>query len=156
MKAWTAKNDDSFAMCNSHEKTAAVRDSSSRERLATVLLERLKNSKNMVLIIGETTQLDDDWVPFEISRAVDRFKIPIIAAYTGIAYPIRDPSGLRPKWPNSLATRIDNGTAHVIHIPFKKPPLLDAIGQFSHNALPKGGGLGRYNDQAYVSFGITG
>jgi len=110
----------------------------------------------MVLIIGETTQLDDDWVPFEIGKAVDEFKIPIIAAYTGIGLPVRTPSAFRSKWPASLAARIDNRTAHVIHIPFKKLALLDAITYFSHKSPPVGGGLGIYSDQAYVNFGITG
>lgn len=33
LKAWTAKQDDDFSMINSHEKTASVRDSSTRETL---------------------------------------------------------------------------------------------------------------------------
>lgn len=156
MKAWTARTDDEFTMNNSHDKASAVRDSSSKATLRASLLERLKNSKNMVLIIGETTLLDDDWVPFEIEKAVDVYEIPIIVAYTGIATPIRTPSALRAFWPAALATRIDNGTAHAIHIPFKKAALLDAISQFSHNKFPAGGGLGYYNDEAYVNFCIQG
>ncbi|MGZ8906185.1 MAG: TIR domain-containing protein [Methylobacter sp.] len=156
MKAWAAKTDDEFTMNNSHDKAAAVRDSSRKETLKASLLERLKNSKNMVLIIGNTTLLDDDWVPFEIEKAVDIYKIPIIAAYTGYGTPIRKPAALKAHWPSALATRINNGTANVIHIPFKKMALLDAISQFSHNALPKGGGLGFYSDEAYRHFGIVG
>lgn len=156
MKAWTARKSDEFSMCNSHEKTAAVRDSSSRERLKTILRERLKNSKNMVLIIGETTLLDDDWVPFEIGYAVDQCAIPIIAAYTGFDFPIRNPNALEMKWPIALRVRIKNKTARVIHIPFKKLPLLDAIGQFSHNNYPVGLGLGIYDDETYRNFGISG
>ncbi|NML89177.1 hypothetical protein HHL26_08880 [Sphingobium sp. TB-6] len=156
LKAWSSKTDDDFTMCNSHEKTAAVRDTSSSERLMEVLRDRLKNSKNMILIIGTTTKLDDDWVPFEISQAVDKFKIPIIATYTNISTPIKNPSVYKARWPAALATRINNETASVIHIPYKKTVLLDAIGQFSHNKLPKGKGLGFYNDDAYRSFGIVG
>lgn len=156
MKAWTAKTDDEFTMNNSHDKASAVRDSSKVATLKASLLERLRNSKNMVLIIGETTLLDDDWVPFEIEKAVDLYEIPIIAAYTGFALPIRIPTQFRSSWPRSLATRIDNGSAHVIHIPFKKAAILAAIGQFSHNALPVGNGLGFYDDAAYRSFGIDG
>lgn len=156
LKAWSAKTSDDFTMCNSHEKTAAVRDTSSSERLMSVLRERLKNSKNMVLIIGTTTKLDDDWIPFEISEAVDKFKIPIIATYTNISVPIRDPSLYKSRWPVALATRISAGTASVIHIPFKKAALLDAIGQFNPNKLPKRNGLSIYSDAAYREFGIAG
>jgi hypothetical protein len=154
MKAWTAKTDDDFTMNNSHDKASAVRDSSKKATLEASILERLRNSKNMVLIIGETTVLDDDWVPFEISKAVDIYQIPIIATYTGMEKPIRNPRALNAFWPSALATRIINGTAHVIHIPFKKAALMSAISQFSHNALPNGGGFGIYDDQAYRDFGI--
>jgi len=122
----------------------------------SILRQRLKNSKNMVLIIGSTTKLDDDWIPFEISEAVDKFKIPIIATYTDISVPIRNPSLYKSRWPVALATRISAGTASVIHIPFKKAALLDAIGQFNHNNLPAGKGFGIYGDAAYREFGIAG
>ena len=154
MKAWSAKTEDDFTMCNSHDKTAAVRDTSSKARLAAVIHDRLKNSKNMVLIIGETTQLDDDWVPFEIENAIDKYRIPIFATYTGYTS-IRDPAALRLTWPSSLAARINNKTAHVLHIPFKKSPLLDAIQQFSHNSLPVGGALGIYNNETYTGWGLV-
>jgi hypothetical protein len=154
MKAWSAKTDDDFTMINSHEKASAVRDSSKKETLRASLLQRLRNSKNMVLIIGETTALDDDWVPFEIEKAVDTYEIPIIAAYTIYDKPIRKPLALKNYWPSALEDRINDGSANVIHIPFKKAALLDAISQFSHKNPPKGGGLGIYNDEAYKSFCI--
>ena len=85
MKAWTARTDDDFTMINSHEKTSAVRDTSKRTTLRARLLERLRNSKNMVLIVGVTTKNDTDWVPLEIAQAIDTYQIPIIAAYTDYA-----------------------------------------------------------------------
>src|SRR5260370_42134497 len=60
MKAWTAKTDDDFTMINSHDKASAVRDTSLRATLRRSLLERLRNSKNMVLIIGETTYRSEE------------------------------------------------------------------------------------------------
>ena len=156
MKAWTAKTDDDFTMINSHQKAAAVSDSSLHATLRRSLKERLCNSKNMVLVIGPTTRFDTDWVPFEIEQAVDTYSIPIIAAYTPAIYSgvIRNPSAFSEHWPAALAQRINNATAHVIHIPFKKLALADAIGQFSHNNFPPGEGLGFYSDAAYKEFGL--
>lgn len=152
MKAWTAKTDDDFTMINSHDKASAVRDSSKRATLRASLQERLRNSKNMVLIVGETTRFDADWVPFEISSAIDSYEIPIIAAYPGYEY-VLAPAELRPLWPKDLADRINNQTARVIHIPFKKEPLQAAIDQFDHNNLPKGP-LTYYIRDAYVKWGL--
>jgi hypothetical protein len=153
MKAWSAKTDDDFSMINSHEKTSAVRDTSKRETLRARLHERLKNSKNMVLIIGETTKNDTDWVPFEIIQAIDKYEIPIIAAYTGYS-PVLEPAKFRPLWPRALAERIDSKAARVIHIPFKKSPLIGAMNQFSHQNLPKGP-LGYYSREAYQDWGLV-
>ncbi len=154
LQAWTAHPDDEFTMINSHEKAAAVRDSSLKATLRASLLKRLSNSKNMILIIGKTTKSDVDWVPFEIEKAIDVYKIPIIAVYTMIERPILNGSIGSDYWPQALRSRIKNGTANVIHIPFKKQPILTAISQFSHNELPKNQGLGFYIQAAYDSWGI--
>jgi hypothetical protein len=130
MKAWTAKTDDDFTMINSHEKASAVRDASLRRTLRNSLLERLRNSKNMVLVI--------------------------IAAYTVYDKPIRNPRALSAFWPSTLEVRINNETANVIHIPFKKDALSAAISQFSHASPPNGNGLGTYDDASYKFFGIEG
>src|SRR5271168_282500 len=104
--AWNAHKHHDFAIINTHEKFSAVRDSSTKATLRAGLLERLRNSKNMLLIVGDTTRFDADWVPFEIEKAVDTYGIPIIVAYTRISYAIRNPSQLSGYWPPALATRI--------------------------------------------------
>jgi len=155
MRVWSAHPDDDFALVNSHDKSCAVRDSSLKATLRASLLERLRNSRNMVLIIGKTTRNDTDWVPFEIEKAVDTYEIPIIAAYTMIDGSINDPLIGSVYWPYALRARISNDTAHVIHVPFKKPPIMDAISKFDHNTVPKGKGLGYYSAEAYRSWGIV-
>lgn len=152
MKAWTEKENDDFSFVDSHQKTGAVRDSSLRTTLRNALLERLRNSKNFVLLVGETTRFDNDWVPFEISKAVDAYALPIIAVYPGYG-PILEPAAFRPLWPKALADRIDNDTARVIHIPFKKEPLKAAIDSFDHNNQP-GWALTYYTREAYVNWGL--
>lgn len=153
MKAWSAKTDDDFTMVNSHDKASSVRDSSKRITLRASLQDRLRNSRNMVLIIGATTRLDTDWVPFEIEQAVDVYKIPIIVAYTDYETIIA-PADLRLLWPKALADRIDNQRARVIHVPFKREPLKTAIGQLDHANLPSGP-LSYYVRDAYVKWGLV-
>ncbi len=153
MKMWDQSNSIEFNLIDSHEKTASVRDSSKKTTLAASLRKRLNNSKNMVLIITNTTKNDRDWVPFEIAHAVDSSKIPIIAAYPGFDR-VQGPRELSYLWPAALRQRIDNGSASVIHVPFLKAPIMDAIDQFSFNMYPSGGGLGIYSDQAYRNWGL--
>jgi hypothetical protein len=138
---------------DSHQKTGAIRNTSVRATVERSLLERLRNSRNMVLIIGQTTCEDTDWVPMEIRYAVDTCQLPIIAAYPGYRR-IQKPDLLSQLWPSALRNRIEDGSAHVIHVPFSREPLHDAISQFDHDHLPKGGGLGFYSDSAYRSWGL--
>lgn len=153
MMAWRARDGSAFPFYNSHEKVSSVRDTSSADTIKRSLRARLDNSKNMVLIIGDHTRFDTDFVPYEICYAVDRCAIPIIAVYPGQGI-IRQPSALRVLWPEALRARIDNGSAHVIHIPFNRKTIEGAISQFSHNTPPLGQGLGYYSDQAYREFGM--
>lgn len=153
LKMWKVREDNDFNFINSHEKTSSVRDSSKKETLRQSLVSRLNNSKNMILIIGDTTRLDTDWVPYEIEYAVDSCKMPIIAVYPGYDS-IMAPAQLSHLWPKALLDRVNNGTAHIIHVPFKQGPLTSAVSQFDLNNFPLGGGLGYYSRESYVAWGI--
>lgn len=154
LKAWHEHDEVEFRFVNSHEKVAAVRDTSTKETLRRSLRERLNNSKNMVLIVGTTTKLDTDWVPFEIEYAVDDCRIPIIVTYTGYEK-VLNPAHLANLWPSALDKRIINSTARCIHIPFKRNAIDAAIKQFDHNNLPATP-LNYYTLEAHRSFGIVG
>jgi len=130
MKAWNASNSIDFTFVNSHDKTAGVRDSSKRATLERRIKERLNNSKHLVLILTSITKNDTDWVPLQIQYAVDDCDLPIIATYPDYRV-VLHPHQLSDYWPLALESRIGNANANVIHIPFAKEPLLDAIGQFS-------------------------
>lgn len=153
LKAWHKRDSIEFKFVNSHDKVAAVRDTSSKQTIIRSLRERLDNSKNMVLIIGKTTKNDTDFVPYEIEYAVDTCKIPIIAVYTDYAS-ILNPNSHRHEWPAALAKRIDDETARVLHIPFKQTVIDTAIKQFSYTQLPKGP-LSYYTKEAQRELGVS-
>lgn len=152
IKAWHEHGAIEFRFINSHEKASAVRDTSRKETLRRSLVERLRNSRNMLLIIGNTTRFDTDWVPFEIGYAVDVCKIPIIAVYTGFTAILR-PDLLSHLWPPVLASRITNGSVRAIHIPFKRAAIDDAIQQFDYSNAPTTP-LSHYSAEAHRSLGI--
>lgn len=153
LKAWHEHDDVEFRFVNSHEKASAVRDTSKKETLRRSLQLRLNNSRNMVLIVGETTRQDTDWVPFEIEYAVDTCRIPIIAAYPGYEV-ITAPSELSYLWPSTLAARIRSAAARVIHVPFKQRLLNRAIRSF-HLSNPPPGSLTYYTIEAHRRSGIN-
>jgi hypothetical protein len=154
LKAWAEHKHIDFRFADSHEKTAAVRDTSLRATLQRRLIERMKCSKQMLLILTEETRCDTDWVPFEIKYAVDSCEIPIIAAYPGYNW-VLEPASLRPRWPQALRERIDGGTARVVHIPFRRAAIFAALSQFhiSNKEYPTNG-LGYYSQEAQADWGF--
>jgi len=102
--------------------------------------------------MDSTVKEDTPWVKFEIEWAVDHCKLPIIAAYHHYES-ILTPNKLDHHWPTALSARIKNGTAQVVHIPFKGEPLSRAVGQFDHDNLPKGG-ISTYSKSAYDRWGL--
>jgi len=152
LMAWNVRDENDFAFVDSHDKEVASRNPTKKNTLRKALVARLRNSKNMILIVGDTTWQDTDWVPFEIEYAVDTCGIPIIAAYTGYKN-ITAPDQLRHLWPASLEARIDSPTVGVIHIPFKQDPLAAAVGQYGPDNHPKGP-LTYYTRETYASWGL--
>ncbi|RJT25382.1 hypothetical protein D5I55_08190 [Chakrabartia godavariana] len=152
LKAWHQNDDIEFKFVNSHDKVAAVRDASTAQTIMRSLRERLKNSKNMILIIGKTTRMDTDFVPYEIEYGVDTCGLPIICVYTDYSS-ILNPNSHRKEWPRALAERIDAKAVHAIHIPFKQKVIDTAIGQFHLGNLPTGP-LSYYAKEAQQRMGV--
>ena len=57
LKAWAESDNIDFSFSNSHEKTSQVSDESKLSTLKARLQERLRNSKNMLLIITEHSKM---------------------------------------------------------------------------------------------------
>ncbi|MDP0492528.1 MAG: hypothetical protein Q7Q71_15890 [Verrucomicrobiota bacterium JB023] len=147
MQAWSAGKNIDFKFVNSHEKTAAVKDTSLRSTLESRIRERLAVSKNCIVILSYDTRKTGSMLSYEIEKAVDFYVIPLICVYVGYKT-INAPKELSNRWPNSLKARIDNGTADAIHVAFKKEILLTAINQFSVNNDSPGGSLVTYTNEA--------
>lgn len=152
VQGWNAAEHIDFKFVNSHEKAGAVRDTSKLSTLQESIRQRLDGSKNMVVIISEDTRKSGSLLSWEIEKAVDYYKLPLIVAYTGYNS-ILDPAALSNRWPTSLEVRISSGAAHAIHIPFKRDAMFDAIRRFTVNGEEIGGSLVTYTRAAQVGWG---
>ncbi|NOJ73562.1 TIR domain-containing protein [Paenibacillus alvei] len=154
LQSWNVSNKFDLQFSDSHKKTYQVKDTSLSRTLQARLLERMRNSKNMLLIISDQTNWDRGMLNFEIEKAVDYYEIPIIVAYTGYDF-ILNPGDLAHKWPKALYERINNSMAKCIHIPFKQKCISSAVSQFSINnkvdqlTSP----LSYYRESAYINWG---
>jgi len=147
IQAWAVSKNIEFKYVDSHDKTYAVRDASLRRTLEARINERLSNSKNVLAIISSKTRKSGSMLSYEIEKAVDQYQLPLIITYTDYDI-VAEPELLSSYWPTALSMRINNETAKAIHIPFIKPTILDAIGQFTCSNLPATS-LNRYTEGAY-------
>ena len=83
LQAWNKDRNNTLSFSDSHKKTYQVRDSSTIKTLQNRLLERMRSSKNMLIIISKDTSWDRGMLNFEIEKAVDYYEIPLIVAYVG-------------------------------------------------------------------------
>lgn len=154
IQAWDAHDDIDFRFVNSHEKTDAVRDTSKRVTLEARIQERLRASKNMLVILSPQTRKSGSMLVFEIEQAVDVYELPLIVTYVDLQV-VLQPQLLSSYWPYALNSRIRESKGSMIHIPFAKAPIMDALSRFTVNGeKPRGGCLGYYNADAQRAWGL--
>jgi len=153
LQAWSANTNIEFKITNSHEKTYAVRDSSSKATLYDRIQERLRASKNMLVVLSKDTRYIGSVLSFEIEQAIDNYGLPLIIAYPDYSS-ILNVNVLSEFWPKALADRINKAGTEAIHIAFKKECILAAINQFYVNGEHLSGGKNYYSRDAYVSWGL--
>lgn len=153
IQAWDASSKADFRFVNSHEKTDAVRDTSKRATLEGRIQERLRASKNMLVILSPQTRKSGSMLAFEVEQAVDVYDLPLICVYPGYRV-VRYADQLSSRWPTALSTRIVNGTAKAIHIAFAQDPIFDAIGQFGVNDQVPATSKNYYRPDVYRQWGL--
>lgn len=155
LQAWTRNNNIDFRLVNSHEKTYAVRDSSSKRTLYDRIQERLRASKNMLVVISKDTRRTGSVLSYEIEKAVDFYDLPLIITYPDCSVSdLSDWDKLSNMWPQALADRISGPKIKAIHILFSKAPILDAINRFTVNGTKLLGGKCYYKRESYIQWGI--
>ncbi len=153
IKAWNASKHIEFRYVNSHDKTSAVRDTSKKATLKTRIRERLRASKNMLVILSPKTRKSGSMLTYEIEQAVDTYDLPLVVAYTDLQVVLR-PALLSYYWPNALSRRISNAQGSMIHIPFAKDPIMDALPRFTVNGESIRGNKVHFSAQAHREWGL--
>jgi hypothetical protein len=136
LQAWNKANHFDITFSDSHKKTYSVQDSSLITTLKARLLERLKHSKQLVLIATEFASVNRGLLNWEIEKAVEVYGLPVIVIYPGFEK-ILNTNALRNRLPSKLIEDIDNNTVKTINIPFKQKVIEHTIKEYSVHNPPK-------------------
>lgn len=127
IKLWQKNGDIDFI--DSHAKTSQVKDDSSWETLKERLRERLRESKNIILLLGDYTK-QSKALREELCYGIKNLKLPLIIAYCGIDIVVREENL------NKLEEFIEcklpvykdlKNIVPTLHVPFRKVYLKDAL-----------------------------
>lgn len=131
LRAWKESDNIDFNFTDSHKKTYQVRDSSSEATLKSRLEDRMRLSKNMLVIISDDTNYDRGLLNWEIQTAQDKYDLPFIVAYAGEHYLPWLTDELVEKLPKVIRGDVMFGGNHYAHIPFTKDRIMRAINHYS-------------------------
>lgn len=153
IRAWDAYKKIDFKFVNSHEKTNAVRDSSKKATLQGRIQERLRASKNALVILSSDTRKSGSTLSYEIEQAIDTYKLPLIITYVDYQV-VLQPVLLSNYWPHALSSRIGNAQGNMIHIPFAKGLIMDALPRFTVNGEEPNGVYDFYTADSHRTLGL--
>lgn len=145
MTAWKQNDNMPFNFYNAHDLNKA-RDSSLEESIKAQLVERLRNSKIFVLLVGESTRYLSKFVRWEIEQALKR-ALPVIAVNLNGKRSLdreRCPSALI----EALAVHV-SFNASIVQYALENWPSTDSSCRLKGKTGPY-----YYSDNTYRSFGL--
>mgnify|MGYP003278761266 CR=1 FL=1 len=132
LQAWKAQ-DSNFPFYDSHGKTCSVRDDSDWETtLKPRLHERLKNSKNIILILSSLTA-NSRALREELDYGINTLNLPVIVIYREFTKKedIADGNNIKQQikklWDLISIFRDSKNKVSILHIPYDKSLITSAL-----------------------------
>jgi hypothetical protein len=96
------------------------------------LISIMQRADNLLVMASPVMDVESPILNWQISRAVNRFRLPVIVAYVGLDR-VDDSTLVRFRaWqPNKIRKYISRDSARMCHIPLTKDKLERALGAFS-------------------------
>lgn len=145
MQAWKNKNNVSFNFYDAHDLNN-IMNWANEETIKLKLQERLRNTKNFILLVGENTKYLYKFVRWEIEQAIKR-QIPIIVVNL---------NGKKSRDANLCPSILDNELA--VHISFNQKIIEYAINHWDesdkHYRNENKNGAYYYNESVYKELNL--
>ena len=93
---------------------------------------RMEKADNLMLVVTKETDADNVWLNWQISRAVNRYHLPVIVAFKGESVVTDDT--LKEYWdhiPQKIKKYIGRNSARMCYIPLTETKVEKALGYFS-------------------------
>lgn len=158
LKGWNKMKNRDFKIVNSHEKIRQIRGWSSEPTIVKTLKARMKASKRFMLLVGDKTRFDDDYIPFEIEYAVKECGLPVIICFVNERKRLTKNTyraELDLLIPKTLKDLMKTDEVKTIHIPFRERIMSKALDDFDINNMPNHSS-GLYLESVYDNIYLKG
>ena len=133
LHAWQRMHPDRFHFLNMEEiNFSSEHDDLVDSNVKTWLLKVMAQADNLLVIVSKVTNVESPILNWQISRAVNRFHLPVIIAYVGKER--LDDNAVEDNWsrlPNKIRKYIGRDSARMCHIPLTQDKLERALGLFA-------------------------
>lgn len=100
----------------------------------TNFLKIMSRADNLLIVISKHTDVNSPMLNWQISRCVNRYKLPVIIAYDGLS--ALGPDAVQTYWsrlPQKIKKYIGRDSARMCHVPLTMDKIERALGTFSVN-----------------------
>ena len=136
LHAWQRMHPDRFRFLNIDEiYFSSEHDDLVDSNVKTRLIALMAQADNLLVLVSPVTNVESPMLNWQISRAVNRFHLPVIIAYVG-RNQLED-NAVEENWtclPNKIRKYIGRDSARMCHIPLTQDKLERALGTFSVGA----------------------
>ena len=133
LKEWERQNPERFHFLNIEEiEFSSEHDDLIDSTLKNRFLHLMESADNLLVLSSSLMDVESPMLNWQISRAVNRFRLPVIVAYVGLDR--LSENTIKEEWsrlPNKIRKYIGRDSANMAHIPLTKDKLERALGYFS-------------------------
>lgn len=102
--------------------------------IKTYLFGILEKADNLLVVVSKYTNPESKWLNWMISRAVNRYHLPVIVAIAGVSVVNDDVmTEWYPKFPAKVKKYIGRDSARMCYVPLTQTKLERSLGYFSVN-----------------------
>lgn len=133
LHAWQRMHPDRFHFLNMDEiNFSSEHDDLVDSTVKNWLLAQMAKADNLLVLVSNITDVESPILNWQISKAVNRFHLPVIIAYVGKVH--LEDTVVEDNWsrlPNKIRKYIGRDSARMCHIPLTQDKLERALGTFA-------------------------
>ena len=133
LHAWQKMHPERFHFLNMEEiNFSSEHNDLVDSTVKSVLLKVMAKADNLLVLVSKVTNVESPMLNWQISKAVNRFHLPVIIAYVGKQH--LEDTAVEDNWsrlPNKIRKYIGRDSARMCHIPLTQDKLERALGTFA-------------------------